>query len=70
MDFSPGSLLAFSFAASIAKHYEGVLLLEHVTPVEDAGQTLAWEAAINKMQFVMEEPLLAPRKAYPTFLTN
>ena len=63
MDFSPNSLLAFSFAASIAEHYEGMLLLEHVTRVEDAVQPFPSEAAINKMQFVMEEALTGAEKS-------
>ena len=33
MDFSPSSLAAFPFAASIARHFCGQVLLEHVTDV-------------------------------------
>jgi nucleotide-binding universal stress UspA family protein len=63
IDFSPGSLLAFSFAASIATHYGGLLLLEHITPAEDAGQSLASHAAISKMQLVMEEALTGAQQS-------
>ncbi len=37
-DLSPGSRQAFHFAASIARHYEGRLLLEYVAPRDDPGK--------------------------------
>jgi nucleotide-binding universal stress UspA family protein len=57
IDFSPGSLLAFPFAASIARHYDGVLLLEHVTATEEARLSRASNEAINKLRVAMEEAL-------------
>ena len=38
VDFLPGSLHAFPFAASIAKHYDGQLLLEYVEPDDESGK--------------------------------
>jgi nucleotide-binding universal stress UspA family protein len=38
VDFLPGSLQAFPFAASIARHYDGTLLLEYVAPAVEAGK--------------------------------
>ena len=35
MDFSPGSLLAFPFAISIAKHYGSKIFVAHITPAQD-----------------------------------
>jgi nucleotide-binding universal stress UspA family protein len=35
MDFSPGSLLAFPFAVSIARHYGSKIFVAHITPTED-----------------------------------
>jgi nucleotide-binding universal stress UspA family protein len=38
VDFLPGSLQAFPFAASIARHYDGNLLLEYVEPGDESGK--------------------------------
>lgn len=38
VDFLAGSLHAFPFAASIAKHYDGQLLLEYVDPGDESGK--------------------------------
>jgi nucleotide-binding universal stress UspA family protein len=38
VDFRRGSLQAFPFAASIARHYDGQLLLEYVDPGDESGK--------------------------------
>jgi len=59
MDFSPGSLLAFPYAVSIAKHYGAKIFVAHITPAEDydvvpdASQAESFEAS-------MEENLSGP----------
>lgn len=63
IDFSSGSLLAFAFAASIARHYEGVLLLEHVAPAEEAGLPRASKAAVDRLQIAMEEALTSTQES-------
>ena len=44
VDFLPGSLPAFPFAASIARHYDGRLLLEYIDPDSEPGrhQSKTW----------------------------
>lgn len=62
IDFSPGSLLAFAFAASIARHYHGVLLLDHITPTEQTSLPRTSKAAIEKLQIAMEKALTNPQE--------
>jgi len=56
MDFSPGSLLAFPFAANIADRYGGKVVVAHVVPEEDY-EAAQHEAIIRKLQASMEEGL-------------
>lgn len=63
IDFSPGALLAFPFAASIARHYDGVLLLEHVTTGEEARLPRASKVAISKLQVAIEEALTSAQES-------
>jgi nucleotide-binding universal stress UspA family protein len=59
MDFSPGSLLAFPFATSIAKKYGSKILVAHVTPAEDYDSVpAAWRA--ETIEAGMEEALSSP----------
>jgi len=58
MDSSPGALIAFPFAASIARHYDGRLLLEHVGPAEDAAAHRGRsQSDLNEMQSAIEAAL-------------
>ncbi len=58
MDFSPGSLLAFPFAASIARRYGGKIFLAHIVPDEDYGAVpIARQAMLKNMESDMEEGL-------------
>ena len=55
-DFSLGALLAFPFAVTIARHYGGRLLLEHVTPAEEAVRPLRKSTAdrlLHEMEAVL-----------------
>jgi nucleotide-binding universal stress UspA family protein len=57
-DFSPGSLQAFPFAASIARHYDGRLLLEHVASAEQEGNPpAATRAGLDRIQSAIEAAL-------------
>lgn len=49
MDFSPGSLLAFPFAANIADHYGGKIFAAHIVTRED------YEALPNRREVVALE---------------
>ncbi len=56
MDFSPGSLLAFPFAVSLAKHYGSKLFVAHITPTEDYNAVASASQAEN-IEAGMEERL-------------
>ncbi len=61
MDFSPRSMLAFPFAASIARHYDGKIFLAHIVPDEDYGALpFASHATVNEMEAELEEALSSP----------
>ncbi len=61
MDFSPASILAFPFAASIARHYDGKIFLAHVVPDEDYGAVpSSSHDALTKMEAELEEALTSP----------
>lgn len=61
MDFSPASMLAFPFAASIARHYDGKIFLAHVVPDEDYGAVpSSSHAALTRMEAELEEALTSP----------
>ncbi len=61
MDFSPGSMLAFPFAASIARHYGGNIVMAHIVPDEDyQAVPSASYTAINEMEAELEEALSSP----------
>jgi nucleotide-binding universal stress UspA family protein len=58
MDFSPGSLLAFPFAAGIALHYGAKIFVAHVVSEEDYRAIPSQrEAVALKLQASMEEAL-------------
>jgi nucleotide-binding universal stress UspA family protein len=58
MDFSPGSLLAFPFAANIADRYRGKVFVAHVVAEEDYEAIPSQhEAIVRKLQASMEEAL-------------
>ncbi len=58
IDSSPGALVAFPFAASIARHYAGSLLLEHVGPAEDAAShRCRSQSELDEMQSAIEAAL-------------
>jgi nucleotide-binding universal stress UspA family protein len=58
MDFSPGSLLAFPFAAGIAFHYGGKIFVAHIVSEEDYKAIPSRrEAVVLKLQASMEEAL-------------
>lgn len=59
MDFSPGSMLAFPFAASIARHYDGKIFLAHVVSADDYS-AFASKAALSQMEAELEEALTSP----------
>ncbi len=61
MDFSPESMLAFPFAASIAKHYGGRIFLEHVVSEQDYHAVpFTSQAMLNQMEAQLEESLTSP----------
>lgn len=62
-DLSPGSLLAFPFAASIARHYDGRMLLEYVAPDEPAGKRSAKSASAGRTKSEMETALSRARES-------
>jgi nucleotide-binding universal stress UspA family protein len=61
MDFSPGALLAFPFALSIAKRYGGKIFLAHIVPEADYGTVaISSRATLTRMESAMEEALSSP----------
>ncbi len=61
MDFSPHSLLAFPFAASIATRFGGKIFLAHVVSARDYSSIPPGsQAVLTKMQAEMEEALTSP----------
>lgn len=60
-DFSPGSLHAFPFAVSIARHYDGMLLLEHVTPTDEPGRSPGKPQPFEHIQSEMEAALTSEK---------
>jgi nucleotide-binding universal stress UspA family protein len=60
-DFSPGSLHALPFAASIARHYDGRLLLEHVAPTDEPGRPPGKPLSFEHMQSTMEAALISEK---------
>ena len=59
MDFSPGSLLAFPFAISIARHYESKIFVAHITIAQDYNAGPSASQAKN-IEAGMEESLSSP----------
>jgi nucleotide-binding universal stress UspA family protein len=59
MDFSPGSLLAFPFALSIAKHYGSTIFVAHIMPAQDYNAVPSALQAEN-IEAGMEESLSSP----------
>jgi nucleotide-binding universal stress UspA family protein len=57
VDFLPGSLQAFPFAASIARHYDGRLLLEYVDPASETGKHRKSPPAARRTQSEIEAAL-------------
>jgi nucleotide-binding universal stress UspA family protein len=58
MDFSPASLLAFPFAASIAARYGGNVLVAHVLPsTSEAANPFTAHAAVKKLESEIEAAL-------------
>jgi nucleotide-binding universal stress UspA family protein len=59
-DLSPGSLLAFPFAASIAHHYHGKIFLAHITSSEDYAPVQGTaRTTLNRLQMGVEEGIVA-----------
>lgn len=59
-DLSPSSLLALPFAASIARHYGGKVLLAHVLPDEDYESVpLNARAVLNRLETGAEEGIVS-----------
>ena len=57
MDLSPGSLLAFPFATSIARHYGGKVFLAHIIPEEDYDPLHpASQAMFDKLEGLINTP--------------
>jgi universal stress protein A len=58
-DLSAGSLLAFPFAASIARHYRGKIFLVHIVSDQDyASVQTASRTTLNRLETGMEEGLV------------
>ena len=57
IDFTPGCLHAFPFAISIARHYAGRLLLEHVDPARGDRAVPDQEVTLHQLQSEMEAAL-------------
>lgn len=63
-DFSASSLVAFPYAASIARHYGGQVVLAHVTATSENPSAIAdIRAMLDKMLVGAEESLLASQGA-------
>ena len=59
MDFSPGSLLAFPFAISIARHYGSKIFVAHITPAQDYNAVPS-ASEVENIEHGMEESLSSP----------
>ncbi len=59
MDFSPGSLLAFPFAISIARHYGSKIFVAHITPAQDYNAVPS-ASEVENIEHRMEETLSSP----------
>ena len=57
IDFTPGCLHAFPFAVSIARHYAGTLLLEHVSPGQGVRAIPDQNVTLKQLQSEMEAAL-------------
>jgi nucleotide-binding universal stress UspA family protein len=61
MDFSPGSLLAFPFAAGLAHRYGSRVFVAHILSAEEYDSIPAtWQSTLETIEIEMEEGLISP----------